>query len=212
MLVSIIDYGLSNLLSVQRAVEYCGEEAQIVSDPNAIAPSGALILPGVGAFGDGMRQLRKLGFEEPILDWVDSGKPFLGICLGMQMMFSGSDEGPGVSGLGIIEGRVVRIPDLTADGKPQRVPHVSWEEVRPCTQNPVLSGMSEGSSFYFVHSYEGKPADTGRIAAVCVYGGRTVTAAVTNPGGNAVGCQFHPEKSGPAGLAVLKRFLSGSGN
>lgn len=210
MLVTIIDYGLSNLLSVQRAVEYCGGEARIASDPDAFAGSDALILPGVGAFGDGMNHLSDLGLTGPIRDWVASGKPFLGICLGMQMMFSSSEEGPGVPGLGIIEGEVVRIPSLTAGGVPQRVPHVSWEDVSPLgdARRRYFDGVPDGSAFYFVHSYQGMPADPARTAAVCTYGGRTVTAAVMNETGNALGCQFHPEKSSHAGLRVLWNFLN----
>ena len=211
MLVTIIDYGLSNLLSVQRAVEYCGEKAQIVSDPKALDSSDILILPGVGAFGDGMSQLNKLGFVEPIHNWVDDGRPFLGICLGMQMMFSGSEEGPGVPGLGIIDGEVVKIPSLTIDGQAQRVPHVSWEKVSAYGRESIFTDMPEGSSFYFVHSYEGKTTDPEQVAAVCTYGGRTVTAAVMNKMKNAIGCQFHPEKSGPSGLRILKEFLGSSG-
>ena len=209
MLVTIIDYGLSNLLSVQRAVEYCGETARIASDPGAFEGSDALILPGVGAFADGMNHLNALGLTGPIRDWVAAGKPFLGICLGMQMMFSSSEEGPGVPGLGIIGGEVVRIPALTAGGMPQRVPHVCWEEVQPAdtVRKTFFDGVPDNSAFYFVHSYQGMPADPARTAAVCTYGGRMVTAAVMNEAGNALGCQFHPEKSSHAGLRVLHNFL-----
>lgn len=210
MKVIIIDYGLSNLLSVKRAVEYCGFEAEITSDPEVIRSAECLILPGVGAFSKGMEQLRNLGADDLIREHVDAGKPFLGICLGMQMMFSSSEEGGLHEGLGIIPGTVERIPDLTADGKPQRVPHVSWEKVLfdKCPDHPLFAGIESGSEFYFVHSYEGKPSDPDMLLAPCVYGGREVSAIVSNAQGNAIGCQFHPEKSGHAGLELLKNFLT----
>ena len=211
MKVIIIDYGLSNLLSVKRAVEYCGYEAEITSDPETIKGAECLILPGVGAFSKGMEQLKSLGIDDIIRGHVDAGKPFLGICLGMQMMFSSSEEGGLHDGLGIIPGTVERIPDLTVGGEPQRVPHVSWEHVyfEKYPQHPLFSGIESGSEFYFVHSYEGKPKDPEMLLAPCIYGGREVSAIVTNAGGNAIGCQFHPEKSGHVGLGLLKNFLSG---
>ena len=210
MKVIIIDYGLSNLLSVKRAVEYCGFDAEISYDPDVIGNAECLILPGVGAFSKGMEQLKSLGLDTLIREHVDAGKPFLGICLGMQMMFSSSEEGGIHAGLDIIPGTVEKIPDTTADGEPLRVPHVSWQKVSfdRYPDHPLFSGIESGSEFYFVHSYEGKPSDTKMLLASCVYGGRDVTAIVSNAKGNAIGCQFHPEKSGHAGLALLKNFLT----
>ena len=212
-MTAIIDYGVGNLFSLESSFHAIGEDVLVTSDPDEIASADRIILPGVGAFADGMNPLNDLGFTGPIRDWVDAGKPFLGICLGMQMMFSSSEEGPGVLGLDIIKGEVVRIPSLTAGGSPQRVPHVSWEEVHPSdgVRKTFFDGVPDGSAFYFVHSYQGMPADPARMAAVCTYGGRTVTAAVLNEGGNALGCQFHPEKSSHAGLRVLHNFLKTAG-
>lgn len=210
MSVIIIDYGLSNLLSVKRAVEYCGFEAEISDVPEVIKSAKCLILPGVGAFSKGMEQLRSLGLDDLIRAHVDEGKPFLGICLGMQMMFSSSEEGGIHAGLDLIPGTVEKIPDTAADGEHLRVPHVSWQKVsfERCPGHYLFSGIESGSEFYFVHSYEGKPLDTGMLLASCVYGGRDVTAIVSNEKGNAIGCQFHPEKSGHAGLALLNNFLT----
>lgn len=210
MKVIIIDYGLSNLLSVKRAVEYCGFEAEISSDRDAIKSAECLILPGVGAFSKGMEQLRSLGLDGLIREHVAAGKRFLGICLGMQMMFSSSEEGGIHAGLGIIPGTVEKIPDIAADGTHLRVPHVSWQKVsfERCPDHYLFNGIESGSEFYFVHSYEGKPLDNGMLLASCVYGGRDVTAIVSNKEGNAIGCQFHPEKSGHAGLALLNNFLT----
>ena len=206
----IIDYGLSNLLSVKRAVESCGFGAEITDEPQTVRDADCLILPGVGAFAKGMEQLRALGLIPLIKRHVENGNPFLGICLGMQMMFSSSEEGGLHEGLGIIQGTVERIPDVTVDGSRLRVPHVSWEKISydPECNGRLFSGIDEGSEFYFVHSYEGKPKDPGMLLATCEYGGRPVTAVVSNHKGNAVGCQFHPEKSGHAGLLLLKNFLT----
>ncbi len=206
----IIDYGLSNLLSVRRAVESCGFGAEISSDPDTVRKADCLILPGVGAFAKGMEQLGKLGLIPLIKSHVENGNPFLGICLGMQMMFSSSEEGGLHDGLGIIEGSVERIPDVTADGTQQRVPHVSWEQISFDSERKhmLFSGIDEGSEFYFVHSYEGKPKNLKSLLATCEYGGRKISAIVANEKGNAVGCQFHPEKSGHMGLQLLKNFLT----
>ena len=206
----IIDYGLSNLLSVKRAVESCGFEAEITADSDTVRKAECLILPGVGAFAKGMEQLGKLGLIPLINSHVENGKPFLGICLGMQMMFSSSEEGGLHDGLGIIQGTVERIPDVTTDGIRLRVPHVSWEQISfdPERKEMLFSGIEERSEFYFVHSYEGKPKDTQSLLATCEYGGRKIAAIVVNEKGNAVGCQFHPEKSGHMGLQLLKNFLT----
>ena len=209
MKVIIIDYGLSNLLSVKRAVEYCGYEAEISYDPEVIKNAECLILPGVGAFSKGMEQLRDLGLDNIIREHVEAGKSFLGICLGMQMMFSSSEEGGLHEGLDLISGTVQKIPDVSLDGTPLRVPHVSWQKVsfERCPDHPLFTGLEDMSEFYFVHSYEGKPEDPLSLLATCVYGGREITSIVSNTKGNAIGCQFHPEKSGHAGLALLNNFL-----
>ncbi|MBQ8995199.1 MAG: imidazole glycerol phosphate synthase subunit HisH [Oscillospiraceae bacterium] len=210
-MITIVDYGLSNLLSVKRAVEVCGEKALITSDPQVILDASAIILPGVGAFADGMNRLRELDLEAPMLQKVRDGTPFLGICLGMQMMFSSSEEGEPTAGLDIIQGSVVRIPDLGTNGKHQRVPHVGWEPTIEYGEDKdsLFNGTAPNRECYYVHSYEAVPDDRSRIRGVCLYGGREVVSVVRNIDGNAVGCQFHPEKSGKTGLNILQNFLCG---
>lgn len=212
MRVTIINYGLSNLLSVERAFRHFGAETEVTGERGRIAGAQILVLPGVGAFSDGMDGLDRLGLTDIIKGKVSSGTPLLGICLGMQMMFTESDEFGVHKGLGLIEGRVERISGVSMDGAKQRVPHVGWERLR-LTQNSenraasIFEGFPEGGECYFVHSYEGKPRDSACRVADCVYGGREVCAVAANRDGNAVGCQFHPEKSGEAGLSVIDGFL-----
>ncbi len=210
MRVTVIDYGLSNLLSVKRAFETCGAQVEITGSREKILAAQALVLPGVGAFRDGMEGLAALSLIDAIQNACAAGTPLLGICLGMQMLFDESDEFGLHRGLGLIPGRVERIPDTDVDGNPQRVPHVGWEAVRPpagrsfaCT---VFAGVPKDAEVYFVHSYEAKPARRAHRLADAGYGGRAVCAAAQK--GGVVGCQFHPEKSGEAGLSIVKRFLA----
>ena len=212
MKVTVIDYGLSNLLSVRRAFEHCGAEVEFTSSPEGVLTAKALVLPGVGAFADGMAGLHRLGLCDAIKTKAGEGTPFLGICLGMQMMFDESGENGTTAGLGLIPGRVELMPPTDTEGSPLRVPHVSWEPLVLNTQstNPALGLIKEPAAmgeFYFVHSYEAKPADAGSTLASCVYGGHNVCAVAANARGNAVGCQFHPEKSAAAGLALISAFL-----
>ena len=210
MKVTVIDYGLSNLLSVRHALEHFGAEVELTGDPAAVLAAGALVLPGVGAFRDGMQGLERLGLIGPIRQKAAAGTPLLGICLGMQMLFDQSEEFGSWQGLGLVPGKVVRIPAEAADGARQKVPHIGWEGLLPAGgradfAGTVLSGVCPGGECYFIHSYEAKPADEADRLADAMYGGRRVCAAVQ--WGNVVGTQFHPEKSGPVGLAILEGYL-----
>ena len=210
MKVNIIDYGLSNLLSVRRAAEYCGAQVEFVQTPEAVLAAPRLILPGVGAFEDGMNGLAALGLIEPIRQKAAADTPLLGICLGMQMLFDESEEFGLHKGLGLIPGRVVKIPDTDVDGHPQKVPHISWDPLYPGGGRTDFSGtalaaLKPGEECYFIHSYEAKPVrDEDRLADT-VYGGREICAAASH--GSVLGCQFHPEKSGVVGLNIIEEFL-----
>lgn len=193
MKVTVIDYGLSNLLSVRHAFAHFGAETLLTSDPADVLAAEKLVLPGVGAFKDGMDGLARLGLIEPIRRKAAAGTPLLGICLGMQMLFDESEEFGLHKGLGLIPGRVVKIPGTDVDGHPQKVPHISWDPLYP------------GEECYFIHSYEAKPVrDEDRLADT-VYGGREICAAASH--GSVLGCQFHPEKSGAVGLKIIVEFL-----
>ena len=210
MKVTVIDYGLSNLLSVRHALEHFGAQVELTGDPAAVLAAKALVLPGVGAFRDGMQGLEKLGLIEPIRQKAAAGTPLLGICLGMQMLFDQSEEFGSWQGLGLIPGQVVRIPDQAADGTHQKVPHIGWEGLLPAGgrsdfSGSILSGIQPGDECYFIHSYEAKPANDADRLADAAYGGRHVCAAVAR--GNVIGTQFHPEKSGPVGLAIIHGYL-----
>lgn len=205
--ITVIDYDAGNLLSVCRALEACGYTVQTTSDPAAAAKAEALVLPGVGAFGDGMASLHRRGLDEAIRCAVQNGAPLLGICLGMQMLFDESEEGGLHKGLGLIPGRVLRIPNTAADGSPLRVPHVGWEALESTPHGFVGTALEHlgSAQVYFVHSFAAHPACPDDLLACARYGGHAVCAAVQR--GTVLGCQFHPEKSGPAGLAILQAFF-----
>ena len=212
MKVTIIDYGLSNLLSVQHAFAHFGAETVLTDKAEEILAADALVLPGVGAFRDGMDGLERLGLVEPIRAKAAAGTPLLGICLGMQMLFDESEEFGLHKGLGLIPGRVVKIPDTDTDGQPQRVPHISWDPLYPAEGREDFSGTAlaavrPGEECYFIHSYEAKPTVAEDRLADTVYGGRKICAAAVH--GSVLGCQFHPEKSGPVGLKIVEQFLRG---
>lgn len=210
MKITVIDYGLSNLLSVRRAFAYLGAQVEITSSRGKIMEAQALVLPGVGAFHDGMASLTRLSLVEAIQDKCTAGTPLLGICLGMQMLFEESDEFGVHRGLGLIPGRVERIPAADVQNVPQRVPHVGWNHLllpagRKSFDDTVLAGAVPGNEVYFVHSYEAKPAQETYRLADTLYGGRRICAAACR--GSVTGRQFHPEKSGPVGLRIIEQYL-----
>jgi imidazole glycerol-phosphate synthase subunit HisH len=199
----IIDYGMGNLRSVERALAVVGGESRISGDPEVVARSERLILPGVGAFGDAMINLRNGGLDAAILKAVDRGTPLLGLCLGLQLLFSESEEFGAHVGLGLIPGRVKKIgmPGL-------RVPHVGWNQVEEVRQDPLLQGIGEGSYFYFVHSYYVDPESRSDVLCWTEYGKRFCSIGRRR---NVWGAQFHPEKSQEAGRRLLRNFLAISG-
>ena len=207
-MIVIVDYGMGNLRSVGKAFLSQGIDASVTRDPGEIARADGLVLPGVGAFGDCMKNLAEYGLTDPIKEHVDSGKPFLGICLGLQVLFEGSDESPDVHGLGILEGRVVRFSP--SEEERLKVPHMGWNRVSIKKETPVLAGIPDGSWFYFVHSYYPAPKNEGVVAVTSNYGVE-FTAAVARD--NLFACQFHPEKSSADGLRILRNFaaLTGGG-
>jgi imidazole glycerol-phosphate synthase subunit HisH len=195
--IAIVDYGAGNIRSVERGLAYVGTPGEITSDPGAIEAADAIVLPGVGAFEACMRHVAPL--QQVLVERIAAGVPFLGICLGMQMLYEASEEGGLVGGLGIVPGRVTRF-----DGR-LKVPHMGWNSLTARREHPLLAGIPEGSYVYFVHSYRaGVSANT---VASSDYGG-AFTAIVANEAGNAVGTQFHPEKSGAVGLRMLKNFTT----
>jgi len=212
MKVTVIDYGMGNLFSVCRAIEHCDAEPVLCSDPDEIPRAERLVLPGVGAFGDGMAELERRELRGAIRVAAWEGKPLLGICLGMQMMMDSSEEFGLHVGLGLIPGSVTAIPAETPAGDPLKVPHVGWNALVQTHalggwNGTLLEGTPPSSAVYFVHSYAAVPDHDEHRLANCNYGGHVVCAAVARS--NVVGCQFHPEKSGPVGLAILRRFIHG---
>jgi glutamine amidotransferase len=207
--VTVIDYGIGNLLNVLRALEHCGASIKRVAtaSPEDLG-ADRLVLPGVGAFGDGMNELRARGFDDMVKRFAETGRPFLGICVGLQMMFDASEEMGEHAGLGLLQGRVVGVPATGADGTPHRVPHIGWRPLqapRPW-DGTILQEVRPGERAYFVHSFSAEPADERVRLADVDYDGRRLCAAVQQ--GNLVGCQFHPERSAHAGLGMLQRFLA----
>lgn len=209
MNVTVVDYGIGNLFSVQRAFERCGATVTLASDADAIGAAERLVLPGVGAFADGMRGLRERGLVDPLRRYAAGGRPLLGICLGMQMLGSVSEEFGEHEGLGIIPGRVVRLPAAGVGGATHRIPHIAWSELRRVADDAwgdsPLAETPEGTPVYLVHSYHLVPDAPGARIAHCVYDGHEVSASIGV--GRVFGCQFHPEKSGEAGLRILSAFL-----
>lgn len=209
--VVVVDYGMGNLFSVRRGLEHCGASVSVSSDPIVIRAAPRVLLPGVGAFANGMAELQRHGLDREVTEVAARGVPLLGICLGMQMLFDSSEEFGVTPGLGLVPGRVVPIPSTNDDGSTQKIPHIGWNSLqrpdgRPDWDDTLLSGVRAGEAVYFVHSFMAEPADPADRLADCVYGRVSVSAAVGR--GNVMGCQFHPEKSGEVGLRVLRRFLS----
>ena len=201
----IIDYGMGNLRSVQKAVERVGFAAPITNDPEAVRTADKLILPGVGAFADAIACIREKQLVEPILESIRRGSPFLGICLGLQMLFEESFEDGRHAGLGILRGTVERFTPHAPDGSRRKVPHMGWNRIRIRATAPMLAGVPDGAHMYFVHSYYVKPADPSVVAAETDYGG-PFTSMVWKD--NVCATQFHPEKSQTHGLRILLNFCS----
>ena len=200
-MISIVDYGMGNLRSVKKAFESLGFLPTVTSNPEEILNSGGLVLPGVGAFGDCMKNLEEYNLIEPIRLFIKDGKPFLGICLGLQLLFEESEESPGENGLGILKGKVVRFPRFNEERL--KVPHMGWNQVDARRPLPILKGIPVGSWFYFVHSYFPEPEDSTVIAGITHYG-IEFTSAIEKD--NIFACQFHPEKSSTLGLRILENF------
>ena len=199
-MVSIIDYDAGNIKSVEKAVKYLGEEVVITRDKDVILSSEKVILPGVGAFGDAMGKLKDYNLVQTIYDVVEKNTPFLGICLGLQLLFENSDETPGVAGLGILKGDIIKIP--VKEG--MKIPHMGWNSLNIKEGATLFQGIEENPYVYFVHSYYLKAKNENEVAATTEYGVE-IHASVEKD--NLFACQFHPEKSGGVGLQILKNFL-----
>lgn len=198
-MIAIIDYGAGNLRSVQKAFEKLGCAARITFDPDEILSAGSVVLPGVGSFGDSMNSLNKRGLSETISKSVRQGKPFLGICLGLQLLFETSEESPDIGGMGMFRGEIVEIPALSGF----KVPHMGWNSIDYDERCPLFEGIGKSPYVYFVHSYYMKPKDKEIITALCEY---SITLPIALQSGNVFAVQFHPEKSGAAGLKMLENF------
>lgn len=204
--VTVVDYGLGNLLSVTSALEYCEASVEVTSNPAHVRKASRVVLPGVGAFADCVKELSTRGLDEALRDFGTTGRPLLGICVGMQVLFSRGFEFGNHSGLGLLSGEVVEISRLKTDGSRRRIPHVGWAPLNICFDGaPLLKNVVEGSAAYFVHSFQAEPTFSKIVAATADYHGLTICAAVSDE--NILGCQFHPEKSGALGLRVLRNFL-----
>lgn len=203
-MIAIIDYGMGNLRSVQKGFEKIGAEAVVTSNPADLLKADRVVLPGVGAFRDCIHNLQQGGFVEPILQVIQQGKPFLGICLGLQLLFTESEEFGLHQGLGVIPGRVIHFPEgMSESGEKLPVPHMGWNQISIKGKQPLFQGIASGSNLYFVHSYFVTPLDPAVIAATCNYG-IEFCAAVRKD--NVMATQFHPEKSQAIGLQMLKNF------
>ena len=196
--VAVLDYGVGNLHSAAKALDRAGAEVRVVPTVAEAAGAAGLVVPGVGAYGACLRGLASAGGPAAVAGWLEGGRPLLGICVGMQLLFEASEEGPVSDGVGVVPGKLRRLTG------PVKIPHIGWDEVTVRPGSRLFAGLGDGTRFYFVHSYAPEP-DGEAVAAVCDYGGR-FAAAVEH--GNLFGTQFHPEKSGAAGLALLANFVS----
>ena len=208
--VTVIDYGVGNLLSVQRALEHCGAKVILTNNPEKIHSAKRLVLPGVGAFSNAMQALESLKLVSVIRELAQLNKPLLGICLGMQLLLEESDEFGVTAGLGLIPGRVVAVPNLTLSGTAQKIPHIGWSALQISKEvvgweHTLLKDNCAGDYVYFVHSFMAVPTNTAHRIADCQYGSHKIAATIGRD--NITGCQFHPEKSGEVGLKILRRFI-----
>ncbi len=199
MTIVIVDYGMGNLFSIYNALDHVGGNPKFARDPEDLKGAKAIVVPGVGAFGSCMSQLSR--FSDSLLQHLQDGVPMLGICVGMQVLFQESEESPGAPGLGWIAGKVIRLPDGVM------IPQMGWNSLAIRHRSEMLDGISDGDMFYFVHSYYARPEDDSVIAATTEHGVE-VTAAIQKD--NLFATQFHPEKSGPKGLQILKNFVKAS--
>ena len=205
-MIAVIDYGMGNLRSVQKALEFVGAKVIVTHDPDLILNANSVVLPGVGAFKDCMANLKKLKLVDPIRKFIDGGKPFLGICLGLQVLFEESEEYGPVAGLGILPGKVVKFPggsSETKNGRPIKIPHMGWNQIKVKKNVPLFRGVGDAPYFYFVHSYYVVPEDQNMIATVTNYGVEFVSGIQHK---NIYAFQFHPEKSQTLGRSILERF------
>lgn len=200
-MLAVVDYNAGNLGSVKKALDYIGVPNCVTSDPREIERADGVVFPGVGAFGDTARALREAGLFHAVQQAADGSKPFLGICLGLQMLFAASQEAPGVQGLDVLEGEIVRIPSDTG----LKVPHIGWNALDICKADGILKGIDQGAYVYFVHSYYLKASRRADVAARTSYGVE-IDAAVSR--GLLFATQFHPEKSGEVGLQILRNFAN----
>lgn len=200
-MIAVIDYDAGNIKSVEKAVQLLGEEARPTRNAEEILGADGVILPGVGAFGDAMEKLERYGLVDVIHQCVERNIPFLGICLGLQLLFDSSEESPGVKGLGILRGKVVRLPGDAG----LKIPHIGWNDLRFPVKGRLFEGIPEGTYVYFVHSYYLQAEDSGIVTATTEYGAQ-IHASVEK--GNVFACQFHPEKSSGVGLKILNNFLA----
>jgi glutamine amidotransferase len=198
--IAVLDYGIGNLRSAQKGLERVGADARLTADPDEVAAADGVVLPGVGAFGRCMQALREAKLEEPALDAIERSLPFLGICVGMQMLYEGSDEDPGTPGMGALPGWVRRLPAGV------KRPQMQWNRLDPRADSPLLAGLGDPAWVYFVHSFAPEP--TPDVVATCDYGG-PVVAAVQR--GTLWATQFHPEKSSASGLRLLANFVAATG-
>jgi glutamine amidotransferase len=196
--VAVLDYGVGNLHSAAKALDRAGADVRVVATVEEAAGAAGLVVPGVGAYGACLTGLASAGGAAAVAGWLEGGRPLLGICVGMQLLFEASDEGPVADGVSVLPGKIRRLAGRV------KIPHIGWDEVTVRPGSRLLAGLGDGTRFYFVHSYAPEP-DGEAVAAVCDYGGR-FAAAVEH--GNLFGTQFHPEKSGAAGLALLANFVA----
>lgn len=196
--IAVVDYGIGNLRSAEKALQRLGAEARLTPDAAAIEAADAVVLPGVGAFGSCMAALGRSGLESAVRAAAGDGRPFLGICIGMQLLFEGSDESPGVVGLGVVPGRVTRLPDSV------RLPQIGWNTIEVEARSRLCADLPDPAWCYFVHSYAADPVEADVVSAWCEHGRRFPAAIEAGP---VWATQFHPEKSGAIGLAILSRFV-----